>query len=126
MNKKQVVRFEPEFLRHVVRMWSIETHTLVCAWGEFTPTMEDVANIMHLLITGNVDPFRYVILSTDIDIFGVLKKSASTSLSKVFRFNEWIKHFWQNKQEPNCRFEAILSLWLGRFILCDSNDTFNR
>ncbi|KAB2597377.1 hypothetical protein D8674_000297 [Pyrus ussuriensis x Pyrus communis] len=54
MNKKQMVCFEPEFLRHMVRMWSIETHTLVCAWGEFTPTMEDVSNIMYLLITGGI------------------------------------------------------------------------
>lgn len=94
MNKKQVVHLEPEFLHHVVKIWSIETHTRVYAWGQFTPTMEDVANIMHLPILGNVDPFFYVINSADTNIFGVLKKGASTSLSKAFRFDEWIKHFW--------------------------------
>ncbi|KAB2625873.1 hypothetical protein D8674_017533 [Pyrus ussuriensis x Pyrus communis] len=126
MTKKQVARLKLEFLRHMVRRWSTETHTLVCAWGEFNPTLEDVANIMHLPIVGNVEPFRYVIPSASTDIFDVLKKGAPTSPRKAFCFNEWIKHFWHNKQESNCRFKAMLCLWLGRFIFYDSKDTFSR
>lgn len=81
---------------------------------------------MHLPIASNASPFRYVIPSADIEIFNVLKKGAPTSSSKVFRFNEWIKHFWLKKQDLNCRFEAMLCLWLARFIFCDSKDTFSR
>ncbi|KAB2635968.1 hypothetical protein D8674_026502 [Pyrus ussuriensis x Pyrus communis] len=88
-------------------------------------SLEDVANIMHFLTAGNVDPFCYIIPSADTNIFYVWKKDASTSLSKAFCFNERIKHFWQNKQESNCRFKVMLCLWLGRFIFCDSKDTFN-
>lgn len=46
--------------------------------------------------------------------------------ARLFHFNEYIKHFWQNKQELTCRFEAILCLWLGRLIFYDSKDTFSR
>lgn len=52
MTKKQVVRLEPELLRHVVKRWISKTYTFICAWGEFTPTLKYVANIMHLLIAG--------------------------------------------------------------------------
>lgn len=44
-------------LWHMVRRWSPQTHTFVCSWGEFTPTLEDVYNIMRLPITGDTDPF---------------------------------------------------------------------
>lgn len=45
-------------LRHIVRLWSSQTHTFVCLWGEFTPTLEDVANIMGLPIVGILDPSK--------------------------------------------------------------------
>ncbi|KAB2606211.1 hypothetical protein D8674_005928 [Pyrus ussuriensis x Pyrus communis] len=125
MTKKQVVHLKPELLCHMVKRWSTETHTFICAWGEFTPTLEDVANIMHLPITGNIDPFHYVIPLTDADNYDILKKGSPTSPGKAFRFNEWIKHFWQKKQEPNYWFEAMLCLWLGCFIFCVSRDTFS-
>ncbi|TQE13969.1 hypothetical protein C1H46_000391 [Malus baccata] len=52
MTKKQIVCLEPKFHHHVVKRWSKETHTFVCAEGESTPTLEDVTNIMHLPIVG--------------------------------------------------------------------------
>ncbi|KAB2600284.1 hypothetical protein D8674_010555 [Pyrus ussuriensis x Pyrus communis] len=52
LTKKQVVHVEFNFLRHVVR-------------GKVHPTLKDVANILHLPIIGNVDPFHYDILPAD-------------------------------------------------------------
>lgn len=48
-------------LRHVVRRWSPITHTFICSWGEFTPTLEDVSNIMRLPLTGDANPFNIVL-----------------------------------------------------------------
>ena len=87
--------------------------------------MEDVANILHLFNVENVDPFHYDILPTDVEVYNILKKGAPTLLSKAFWFNEWIKHFWQKSQEPNCKFEAMLCSCLGRFIFCDIKETFH-
>lgn len=84
--------------------------------------------MMHLPIVGNMDLFHYVIPLANADNFDILKKGTSTFPGKALHFNEWIKHFWQKKEEPNCRFEAMLCLWLGYFIfahLCDSKDTFS-
>lgn len=71
-----------------VRRWSLETHTFIYAWGEFTPILEDVANIIHFSIVSNVDPFHYVIPPADTDTFDNLKNGAPTSPSKALRFNE--------------------------------------
>ncbi|KAB2609765.1 hypothetical protein D8674_021675 [Pyrus ussuriensis x Pyrus communis] len=57
LTKKQVIHVESDFRGHMVTRWSTKTYTLSCAWGKFTPTLEDVANILHLLIVKNVDPF---------------------------------------------------------------------
>ena len=43
---------------HLVRRWCPATHTLFLAWGEFTVTIEDVANLLMLPILGDVDPTR--------------------------------------------------------------------
>ncbi|XP_024177961.1 uncharacterized protein LOC112183878 [Rosa chinensis] len=45
-------------LCHVVRRWSPETHTFICSWGEFTPSLEDVCNIMRIPSIGDGNPFR--------------------------------------------------------------------
>lgn len=34
-------------LEFLVSRWSMESHTFVVAWGEFTPTVEDVLNIFY-------------------------------------------------------------------------------
>ncbi|CAL9001554.1 unnamed protein product [Prunus brigantina] len=52
------IHIEAKMLRHVVRRWSTETHTFICSWGEFAPTVEDVANIFHLPLCGSQDPFH--------------------------------------------------------------------
>lgn len=64
LTKKQVIHVESDFLGYMVTRWSTKTYTLSCAWGEFTPTLEDVAYILHLLIVKNVDPFHYDIPPT--------------------------------------------------------------
>ncbi|TQD74856.1 hypothetical protein C1H46_039614 [Malus baccata] len=71
---------EPDFLWHVVRSWSTETHTFICAWGEFTQMLED--NM------GNVDLFHYDIPPVDDKVYKNLKKGAPTFPSKALWLNE--------------------------------------
>lgn len=35
-------------LEFLISLWSMETHTFVVSWGEFTPTLEDVVVLFHL------------------------------------------------------------------------------
>ncbi|KAK9906290.1 hypothetical protein M0R45_002625 [Rubus argutus] len=74
------------FLRHVVRRWSPQTHTFVCSWGEFTPTLEDVYNIMRLPITGDTDPF-------DLTLDESLEKKAKDSSRGYWQFAREIRIF---------------------------------
>ncbi|KAB2608699.1 hypothetical protein D8674_011867 [Pyrus ussuriensis x Pyrus communis] len=71
---------EPDFLRHVVKSWSTETHTFICAWEDFTSMLED--NM------GSMDLFHYDIPPVDDEVYKTLKKGAPTSPSKALWFNE--------------------------------------
>ncbi|PQQ03683.1 uncharacterized protein Pyn_40619 [Prunus yedoensis var. nudiflora] len=110
------IHVEAKMLRHVVRRWSTETHTFVCSWGEFTPTLEDVANILHLPLCGSQDPFHITLSPEDKLKLEVLQKGAPTSPSTSLRFSNWVQFFGDiNRNEP-CRLAAFISLWLGRFL----------
>ncbi|CAL8169050.1 unnamed protein product [Prunus armeniaca] len=113
------IHIEAKMLRHVVRQWSIETHTFICSWGEFTPTLEDVANIFHLPLCGSQDPFRIVLTPEDELKLTALRKGAPTSPSTSLRFSNWIQFFRDGNRDELCRLAAFVSLWLGRFLFCD-------
>lgn len=116
-------------LCHLVRRWSRETHTFVCSWGEFTPTLEDVANVTGLPITGSIDPSNIQISMEDVDKLDVLRTAKD-------RFSLWVKHFWGFIREEGdrrvfkkgpgyssgYRMEALLSLWLSKFVFPDGKD----
>ncbi|KAI5342822.1 hypothetical protein L3X38_010698 [Prunus dulcis] len=107
------IHIEAKMLRHVVRRWSIETHTFICSWGEFTPTLEDVANIFHLPLCGSVDPFHIVLTPEEELKLGVLRKCAPTSPSTYLRFSNWIQFFGDGNRDTPCHLTAFISLWLG-------------
>ncbi|CAL2264121.1 unnamed protein product [Prunus armeniaca] len=100
-------------------MWlgnGIPRHTFTCSWGEFTPTLEDVANIFHLPLCGSQDAFHIALSPEDELKHEALRKGALTSPSTSLRFSNWIQFFGDaNKNEP-CRLAALASLWLGRFL----------
>ncbi|PQP91549.1 uncharacterized protein Pyn_07606 [Prunus yedoensis var. nudiflora] len=119
LSKLWDIHIEARMLRHVVRRWSKATHTFVCSWGEFTPTLEDVANIVRLPVCGNRSPFDIALTPAEIDILAVLRKGAPTSPSTALRFSNWIQHFGNVDRQGPWRLAAFVSLWLGRFVLCD-------
>ncbi|CAL8164131.1 unnamed protein product [Prunus armeniaca] len=65
ISKACEIHIEATMLRHMVRQWSTETHTFICSWGEFAPTLEDVANLFHLPFWGNQDPFHIALTLED-------------------------------------------------------------
>ncbi|XP_024190029.1 uncharacterized protein LOC112193995 [Rosa chinensis] len=115
-----------ESLRHVVRRWNPHTHTFVYEWGEFTPTLEDVLNIMRLPITGSVNPLGF---DFDSEKLQVLVEGASSIKGSKRRFSNWVKHFWGVTEngvfvpgkgfDSGCRLEAMLSLWLTKFVFIE-------
>ncbi|CAL9001115.1 unnamed protein product [Prunus brigantina] len=74
-------------LLHVVRRSSTETHTFICSWGEFTPTLEDVANIFHLPLCGSQDPFHIALTLEDKLRLETLRKGTPTSPGTSLRFH---------------------------------------
>ncbi|PQM33573.1 uncharacterized protein Pyn_21502 [Prunus yedoensis var. nudiflora] len=119
LSKLWDIHIEAKMLRHVVRRWSTATHTFVCSWGEFTPTLEDVANISRLPICGNRSPFDIALTPEEIDKLAVLRRGAPTSPSTSLRFSNWIQYFGDANRQVPCRLAAFIALWLGRFVLCD-------
>lgn len=115
-------------LRHVVRRWSPQTHTIVCSWGEFTPTSEDVYNIMRLLIIGDTDPFD-ITLHKDLEKkLKTLQEGTGCSRGR-FEFSGWVRHFWGSTKgdvfengvgfHSDCNLEAMLAHWLSKYIFAD-------
>lgn len=54
----------PVDLVFLMSRWSIETHMFVVAWGEFSPSLKDVATLMSLSLFGEAHATR-VTLSWD-------------------------------------------------------------
>ncbi|CAL9011853.1 unnamed protein product [Prunus brigantina] len=119
ISKACEIHIEAKMLRHVVRRWSTETHTFICSWGEFAPTLEDVANIFRLPLCGSQDPFHIALTTEDKLKLETLRKGAPTSPSTSLRFSNWVQFFGDVNRNESCRLAAFISLWLGRFIFCD-------
>ncbi|PQQ06009.1 uncharacterized protein Pyn_01636 [Prunus yedoensis var. nudiflora] len=119
LSKACDIHIEAKMLRHVVRRWSTETHTFICSWGEFTPTLEDVAKIFHLPICGSQDPFSVTLTLEDSRKLEILRKGAPTAPSTSLRFSNWIQYFGDANRDELCHLAALISLWLGRFIFYD-------
>ncbi|CAL2229618.1 unnamed protein product [Prunus armeniaca] len=87
LSKLWDIHIEAKMLHHVVRRWSTATHNFVCSWGEFTPTLEDVANISRLPICGDRSPFDIALTPEEVDKLAILRRGAPTSPSTSLRFS---------------------------------------
>ncbi|KAL6269286.1 hypothetical protein ACE6H2_026197 [Prunus campanulata] len=104
------IHIEAKVLHHVVRRWSTETHTFVCSWGEFTSMLEDVANISHLPICGNQNPFNIALTLEDRDKLKILRKGAPTSANTSLRFSNWIQYFWNANRGEACQLATYIAM----------------
>ncbi|XP_062014021.1 uncharacterized protein LOC133730452 [Rosa rugosa] len=63
-----------------------------CSWGEFTPSLEDVCNIMRIPIVGDGNPFKIELDREQKKKLQVLEKGAYDS-KEVFLFCNWQRVF---------------------------------
>uniref|UniRef100_A0A2N9EW30 Aminotransferase-like plant mobile domain-containing protein n=1 Tax=Fagus sylvatica TaxID=28930 RepID=A0A2N9EW30_FAGSY len=90
-------------IRHLVRRWCPATHTFFLAWGEFTVTIKDVANLLMLPILGDVDPTRLRLTAAEsvieeelIEGFGGKSASFGGHLAK---HSTWVTTFRRKSDE---------------------------
>uniref|UniRef100_A0A2N9EWP7 Aminotransferase-like plant mobile domain-containing protein n=1 Tax=Fagus sylvatica TaxID=28930 RepID=A0A2N9EWP7_FAGSY len=109
-------------IRHLVRRWCPATHTFFLAWGEFTVTIEYVANLLMLPILGDIDPTRLRLTAVEsvieeelIEGFGGKGASFGGHLAK---HSTWVTTFRRrsNKSEKHTRHAAFVAFWLTKFV----------
>jgi hypothetical protein len=108
-----------------VRRWCPATHTFFLAWGEFTVTIEYVANLLMLPILGDIDPTRLRLTAVEsvieeelIEGFG--GKGASFG-GRLAKHSTWVTTFRRrsNKSEKHTRHAAFVAFWLTKFVFCE-------
>ncbi|CAL2229408.1 unnamed protein product [Prunus armeniaca] len=87
--------------------------------GEFTPTLEDVANISRFPICGDQSPFDIALTPEEVDKLAILRRGAPTSPNTSLRFSNWIQYFGDANRQGPCWLATFIALWLGQFVLCD-------
>ncbi|CAL9000088.1 unnamed protein product [Prunus brigantina] len=99
-------------------MWlgdGIPRHTFTCSWGEFTPTLEDVANIFHLPLCGSQDAFHIALSPEDELKLEALRKGALTSPSTSLRFSNWIQFLEMLTRMSHVVLQRLRRYGLGNF-----------
>ena len=108
--------------RHLLRRWCPATHTFFLAWGEFTVTIEDVANLLMLPILGDVDPTRLRLIAAEsvieeelIEGFGGKGASFGWHLAK---HSTWVTTFRRKSDESKkyIRRATFVAFWLTKFV----------
>lgn len=51
---------KPIYLAFLLSRWSVNTHTFVAAWGEFSSSLEDVTLLIGLPVFGNVQVLDFL------------------------------------------------------------------
>ena len=100
--------------RYIISRWSTQTHTFIAAWGEFTPTLEDVYILLKLSEFGKTDITTLVASQEEDDIISelmiTLKKSKVKAKKSIF--TSWIGYFNQDQAEDSVtNLEPRLKRW---------------
>lgn len=62
------------------------THTFIVSWGEFTPTLEDVMELLQLLVFGDSDLAQFTLNSEEQKAYDYLEKVITNSGKKSTKF----------------------------------------
>ena len=74
-SKKLAVQRRPEDATVWTQRWSSMTYTFVTAWGEFSPTLEDVVVLLKLPVFGELDLASYTSERHIVDMAKALRQS---------------------------------------------------
>jgi len=100
--------------RYLISRWSTQTHTFIAAWGEFTPTLEDVYILLKLFEFGKTEITTLMASQEEEDIISELMIALKRSKVKAKKsiFTSWIGYFNQNQDENNATdLEPRLRRW---------------
>ena len=89
-----------ETWRAVISRWSADTHTFVTAWGEITPTLEDVCSLFAFPDSGLTDITTAELSEVDGEIIELLMsdmKKAKDSRGHT-SFYAWMRHFFRHEK----------------------------
>ncbi|XP_026459715.1 uncharacterized protein LOC113360421 [Papaver somniferum] len=110
-----------------ISRWCPETHTAICRWGEMTISLESVAIMLNLPITGNLN----IILSDEEEkMHAILVAKSAGFVRKDYEtkcfYNWWVFEWFPDESEPDqvnsmLHVAAFLSLWLSRDIFDDGS-----
>lgn len=119
--RKAAVERDPQDLEFLLSRWNTETHSLVAAWGEFGPTLEDVlvltslpifgdTQVTHFKLTDRENRERHEALTTFLQKtkYGAAKKSTFLTWATYFVDRPGSKSAYQLK--------AFLAYWLNYFV----------
>ena len=93
--------------------WSIQTHTLIIAWGEITPTLEDVVMLLNLWDYGQTDVAKAVeshkehsfqaSLMVALKVVHADKRKVKRASRRKPCFSSWLAYFFEEEQEGRLR-----------------------
>lgn len=115
---------KPVDLDFLMSRWGIETHTLVTAWGEFVPTMEDVALLTSLPMFGEAQVTNLPVLTGEnnkrIEALTSFLSKTKYSMNKS-TYLSWAKYFMEGHgQNSPHQLDAFLTYWLNYFVFPSS------
>ena len=97
-------------LRHLVRQWCTTTHTFFFSCGEFTVTLEDMANQLLLPILGDADPTTLEFSPEKEAIEAELKKRMTGNA----KLSYWVSS--SSKFSVTTHRAAFVTFWLCKFV----------
>ncbi|XP_026458985.1 uncharacterized protein LOC113359594 [Papaver somniferum] len=109
-----------------ISRWCPDTHTVVCRWGEMTFSLESVALLLNLPVTGNLN----IQLSEDEEkmraIFLAKSKNFVRKENEKCFYGWWVSQWFPNELEPSQKSStlhvaAFLALWLSTDIFHDGS-----
>ncbi|XP_059656851.1 uncharacterized protein LOC132303569 [Cornus florida] len=102
-------------LRTLISRWSTDSHTFVASWGEFSPTLEDVAVLYRLPILGDNDVNLIDLAPEDQTVVADLKRCATIAsekgswfdgstllpsqpilVRKKLAYSNWVRYFFKD------------------------------
>lgn len=119
--RKASVERDPKDLEFLLSRWSTETHSFIAAWGEFGPTLEDVAVLTSLPIFGDTQVAHFKLTEKENKerheaLTSFLQKTKYGAAKKA-TFLTWATYFVDGPGNKSAyQLEAFLAHWLNYFI----------
>ncbi|MED6132603.1 hypothetical protein PIB30_020613 [Stylosanthes scabra] len=115
--------------------WCSQTYTFVTSWGEFSPTLEDVAMLLQLPVFGNLDLTN---LYVDLDLRKLARDLLQLDSKKKkctikYSYSNWSRYFFGNFLNGefvpasddipvDLKEAAFIAYWLSKYVFLGPAD----